>query len=595
MTHLQHIDKLTPLPWHRRLRIPAAVALLLLLGCLPSAAQPEDRQTVAATDTSALRNWDNIVEREFRAGDLRRYDSQPNLYVPDRQSERFAQYHEGAPVYGTDLIRQTEAGVTTAIFGTLFTGIDIDTTPGLTPSEARAVFDEMGGPTFGLTGTPSLWVLPLGEGAYALAWRGTLSSFRDVFIDADTGETLFEVSRIRHQAVGLGTGVLGDRRKMATESIGGTFRARDPLRPAVLQTFDMENDEIRFLNTLIALFNGAPPSLQDLAADADNVWEDGTVVDVHPGAGWSYDYLATQLGWAGIDGRDGDITAFVHPVNPVRVLAAAEQCFANAMDPFECIEYVILLGMIDNAVYVAPFPGVADSTGFMVFGEPLEFPTPLTALDIVAHEMAHGVTWFTARLQDTPPPLPNEPGAINEAFSDIIGTATEFYVQEPGDGPLRADYLMGEDTGFPLRSLRDPQELLNPLTGPYPDHYDNRFLGPEDDGGVHINATILGHVYFLAVEGGTNRTSGLSVTGVGDENRLQIEQTFLNAWVNLVPSFADHAIVGDSLIRSATDLFGSDAAAARAIREALDAVGIPRASSQMHTLSQGCHDSGGCQ
>ncbi len=595
MAHLQHIDRLTLIPWHRRLRIPAAVTILLLSGCLPSAAQPENRRAVAATDASALRDWDNIVEREFRAGDLRRYDSRPNLYVPGRQSERFAQYHEGVPVYGTDLIRQTEAGVTTAILGTLFTGIDIDTTPGLAPSEASAAFAEMAGPLFELVDTPSLWVLPLGEGTYTLVWRGTLSSFRDVFIDADTGETLFEVSRIRHQAVGLGTGVLGDQRKMATESIGGTFRTRDPLRPAVVQTFDMDYDEIRFLNTLLALFNGAPPSLVDLAADTDNVWEDGTVVDVHPGVGWSYDYLATQLGWAGIDGRDSAITAFVHPVNPVRVLAAAEQCFANAMDPFDCIEYLILLGMIDNAVYFAPFPGVADSTGFMVFGEPLEFPTPLTALDIVAHEMAHGVTWFTARLQDTPPPLPNEPGAINEAFSDIIGTATEFYVQDTGDGPLRADYLMGEDTGFALRSLHDPQELSNPLTGPYPDHYDNRYIGQLDAGGVHINATILGHAYFLAVEGGTNRTSGLSVTGVGHENRLQIEQTFFNAWVNLVPSFADHAIVGDSLIRSATDLFGSDADATRALREALDAVGIPRASSRMRAFSQSRQDSRDCQ
>ena len=576
MTHLQPADNLADTPEQRRLRIRAAATILLLLGCLPAAAQPDNRQTVAPADATALRDWDIVVDRLDRAGDLRRYDSQPNLYLSGLQSERFAQYHENIPVYGADLIRQTDAGVTTAILGTLFTGIDVDTTPGLTLAEARAAFGEMARPPFGLTGAPSLWVFPLGEGVYTLAWRGTLSGFRDVFIDAGTGETLFEVSRLRHQAVGLGTGVLGDPRKMATESIGGMFRTRDPLRPAVIGTYDLENDENRFLNTLIALFNGASPSLADLAADADNVWEDGTVVDVHPGVGWSYDYLATQLGWAGIDGRDGDITAFVHPVNPARVVASAEQCFENATDVFEeCIQYVLLLAMVDNAAYFSPFPG-ADSTGFLVFGEPFEFPAPLTALDIVAHEMAHGVTHFTARLGDTPPP--NEPGAIDEAFSDILGTATEFHVQEPGDGPLRADYLMGEDTGFALRSLRDPRELQNPITGPYPDHYDNLYRGEADQGGVHLNATIIGHAYFLAVEGGTNRTSGLGVTGVGHENRLQIERTFFNAWVNLVPSFADHAIVGESLIRSATDLFGADADATRAIREALDAVGIPRAT-----------------
>lgn len=576
MTRPPRIEGLTKA--RRCRRSPAGVTLLLLLGCLPAAAQPDGHLTVAAVDASTLRDWDQMVDLESRTGGLRRYETRPNPYLPERRSERFAQYHDGVPVYGADLIRQTEAGVTTAILGTVFTAIDVGTTPGLSPAEARAAFDAMSAPPFALVGEPSLWVLPLDAGEYTLAWRGTLSSFRDVFIDAGTGEAVFEVSRIRHQAVGLGTGVLGDQRKMATESIGGTFRTRDALRPAAIGTYDLENDETRFLNTLIAMIDGAAPPLAALAADADNVWDDGTVVDVHPGAGWSYDYLATRLGWAGIDGRDGDVTSFVHPVNPARVLAGLEQCSENATDPFEeCIQYVIFLAVIDNAVYFYPFPGT-DSTGFMVFGEPFMFPRPLTALDVIAHEMAHGVTHFTARLTFPPPPTPNEPGALSEAFSDIIGVATEFHVEEPGAGPLRADYLIAEDTGFPLRSLRDPQELQNPITGPYPDHYDNRYLGPLDQGGEHINATILGHAYYLAVEGGTNRTSGLSVTGVGHENRLDIERTFFNAWVNLVPSFADHAIVRESLIRSATDLFGADAAATRAIREALDAVGIPRAS-----------------
>ena len=187
--------------------------------------------------------------------------------------------------------------------------------------------------------------------------------------------------------------------------------------------------------------------------------------------------------------------------------------------------------------------------------------------------MAHGVTHFTAGLGDTPPP--NEPGAINEAFSDIIATATEFYVEEPGDGPLRADYIIGEDAGIYVRSLRDPQELSDPITGgPYPDHYDLLFRGVEDAGGVHINATILGHAYFLAVEGGTNRTSGLGVTGVGHERRLEIERIFFNAWTSLVPAFADHAVTAQALVRSAGDLYGTNAASTRALADALRAVGI---------------------
>ncbi len=556
-------------------RWPLAALFLLAAAWMPVAAQPANgRVAVAATAPAALRDWDAFVDRQLRSGDLRRYDSRSNLYLPGLHTERFAQYHEGVRVYGADIVRQTDGGLTTAVFGTLFSGIDVDTTPGLRVSEARGVFDAMAAPPFGLGAAPGLWVFPLGDGSYALAYEGVLSGFRRVFIDADTGGTLFEVSRIRDHAVGLGAGVLGDLRKMATESMGGTFRTRDRLRPAAIGTFDLENDEVGFVATVLDMIDGAPPPVGDLAADADNVWDDPVVVDVHAGLGWSYDYLATRLGWAGIDGRDGDVTAFVHPVNPERVLTAMRECRANATDVFaECGHFILPLAMIDNAAYFAPFPGAVDSTGLLVFGEPFRRPTSLTAIDIVAHEMAHGVTHFTAGLGDTTPP--NEPGAIDEAFSDIIGTATEFYVEEPGDGPLRADYLVGEDTGFPIRSLRDPGELLEPVTGgPYPDHYDNLFRGRADGGGVHINATILSHAYFLAIEGGTNRTSGLGVTGVGHENRLQIEQIFFNAWVHLVPAFADHAIVAQSLLRSANDLFGPNAAPTRAIADALRAVGI---------------------
>ena len=50
---------------------------------------------VVAPDLSALRDWDAFLDQQLRAGGLRRYDSQPNLYLPGLQSERFAQYHEG--------------------------------------------------------------------------------------------------------------------------------------------------------------------------------------------------------------------------------------------------------------------------------------------------------------------------------------------------------------------------------------------------------------------------------------------------------------------------------------------------------------------
>jgi bacillolysin len=428
-------------------------------------------------------------------------------------------------------------------------------------------------------------VLPTDERGYALTYRGTLSNLRTVFIDASSGDVLFEFSLMREQSgIGLGTGVLGDAKKIATQPLGGVFLTRDLIRPAELRTLDMRRDADRFVDRLLGVFFGSEPTGdQDLSVDDDNRWEDGAVVDVHAALGWTYDYLLTQLGWAGLDGNDGAVDAFVRPFDAAEIVAQATQCAVGALSPEVCEVVVFLRGLVDNAGYF--LPAIPGSTGVMVFGEPFFLPLPLTAVDIIAHEMAHGVTFFTARLGNTAPP--NEPGAIDEAFSDIIGTAVEFYVQPPGNGPLRADYLLGEDSGAPARSLRDPQEIPNSITGRYPDHYSRLYRGSSDFGGVHLNATILGHLYYLAIEGGVNRTSGRAVTGVGAANRLQIERIFFNAWANLLPAFADFRITADCLLQSAIDLYGASSTPTTAMTEAIRAVGL----SGLLT----CHDIGDCR
>ena len=570
---------------HAAVCFAAAVAAALLAQTPVVVQEHQGRRALSLVELSALREWDAAIDQQLRSGALRAYRTRANAFLPGRRSERLSQYHDGIPVYGADLNRQTDGGLTTSVFGTLFTGIDLDTTPGLSMDAARAVLDDLAGPAFEPTADPALWVLPTAGGRYALTYRGTLSDLRTVFIDAGTGEVLFEIGGIRTQSsIGLGTGVRGDLKKMATQPLGGLFLTRDRARPAELRTLDMARNGDRFVDRFFGVFLGdAPTGSQDLAADTDNTWDEGAVVDVHAAIGWTYDYLFTQLGWAGIDGRDGAVDAVVRPVDPAVLNAQAQQCAAGSLSDAECDVVEFLEIFIDNAAYAAPrTPG---STGVLIFGEPDVLPLPLTALDIVGHEMAHGVTFFTAALGDTA--APNEPGAINEGFSDIIGTAVEHYVQPPGGVLLQPDYLLGEDSMAVARSLRDPQEIFNSITGPYPDHYDNLYRGPADSGGVHINAPILEHLYYLAIEGGTNRTSGQTVQGVGSANRLQIERIFFNAWANLLPAFADFRITADCLFQSAVELYGATSAATTAIAQALDAVGIP------NTVT--CHDIGGCR
>src|SRR5687768_6103033 len=128
----------------------------------------------------------------------------------------------------------------------------------------------------------------------------------------------------------------------------------------------------------------------------------------------------------------------------------------------------------------------------------------------------------------------NESGALNESLSDVLGVGAEFYYQPSGSGLRQADYLMGEDSIRPggIRSLANPAAYGDP------DHYSRRFTGRDDNGGVHINSGIPNHAFYLAIEGGVNRTSGLRVTGVGAGNREQIERAFYRAFVSMLSTNA---------------------------------------------------------
>ena len=184
---------------------------------------------------------------------------------------------------------------------------------------------------------------------------------------------------------------------------------------------------------------------------------------------------------------------------------------------------------------------------------------------MVAHELTHGVTQFTSRLQGL-----GEAGALNESFSDMMGTSAEFFFQAAGVGPLKADYQLGEDITTPgaVRSMDNPA-----LYG-HPDHYSQRYQGPQDAGGIHRNCGLSNQVYYLAIEGGTNRTSGLGVQGVGGGNREQIEKVMYRAFTSMMPSAANFATARAVTIQSARDLYGAGSPAERALVQAWTAVGV---------------------
>jgi Zn-dependent metalloprotease len=84
----------------------------------------------------------------------------------------------------------------------------------------------------------------------------------------------------------------------------------------------------------------------------------------------------------------------------------------------------------------------------------------------------------------------------------------------------------------------------------------------------------VSHAYFLAIEGGTNRVSGLAVQGIGTANREQMERVFYRAFMTLLTPAANFAQARAATIQAARDLYGAGGAVERAVTQAWTAVGV---------------------
>ena len=527
------------------------VALSLALAVTLTQLEPSAQGTIrpsALTATSiagaSLRDSDRAITALARSGELSRVAAFADVMAPGRRHERFQQTVNGVPVWASTVTRQSDdAGIPVSVFGEFYEGLDaIETEARLSPQEARRIVSEDVGVELGPV--PSrLFVLVTPSGArlvYAIK-AATISPTLDVFqyfVDARSGAIVDKRSDLKHQSVGTGVGVIGDEKKISTTPQGGLFVAADELRPPSLDTFDFRSNMLavlRYLNGLRPLF----PS--DYASDTDNQWTDSSAVDAHVHSGWTYDYLFKRFGRLGLDDRNLPIVNIVHP--------------STISDPITI-----------NAGYAGD--------GRMLYGDGL--PSGLTyqgqtyaplagGLDVVAHELAHGVTDYTSQLI-----YQGESGALNESFSDMIGTSAEFFFQSPGTGRGQADYLVGEDVVRPggFRSLSAPGSFGDP------DHYSRFLRTSEDDGGVHTNSGIPNNAFYLAIEGGRNLTSGLTVTGVGGANREQIEKVFYRAFTSMLPATARFATARAATIQAARDLYGAGSAAERAVTQAWTAVGV---------------------
>jgi Zn-dependent metalloprotease len=130
--------------------------------------------------------------------------------------------------------------------------------------------------------------------------------------------------------------------------------------------------------------------------------------------------------------------------------------------------------------------------------------------DVVAHELTHGVTQYTAGLV-----YYGQSGALNESMSDVFGTVIQQAIE--GTTAHDADWLIGngimgpELYGEALRSMKAPGTAYdNYIMGkdPQPDHLSRYYIGPADNQGVHINSGIPNKAFYLvAMDIGTDKAA----------------------------------------------------------------------------------------
>jgi Zn-dependent metalloprotease len=184
------------------------------------------------------------------------------------------------------------------------------------------------------------------------------------------------------------------------------------------------------------------------------------------------------------------------------------------------------------------------------------------ALDVVAHELTHGITSFTCKLV-----YRDQSGALNEAFSDIFGEMVEART----DGST--DWINGtllRDNG---RNAKDPSSVEIGKFGYYYPSKMSEFYGRnhpllqqlvgQDNGGVHINNTIITHAHYLLAEGLDD------AIGLRDAERIFYRAQTVHLVAN--SQFIDARL---ACITSAEEIFGQGSVQVQKVAEAFDAVEV---------------------
>ncbi|MFD0310850.1 M4 family metallopeptidase [Streptomyces sp. NPDC127119] len=448
---------------------------------------------------------------------------------------RYERTYDGLPVLGGDLVvHETKAGTTQGVTKATKATIKV---ADVTPSIARSTAEKQAvtaakaeGSTKSAADKAPRKVVWAADGKPVLAYETVVGGFQHdgtpqelhVVTDAESGKKLYEWEAVK---TGIGNSQYSGTVTIGTSLSGSTYQLNDTSRGSH-KTYNL---------------NKGTSGTGTLFTDADDTWGTGAAsntqtaaVDAHYGAQVTWDFYKNVLGRTGIKN--------------------------NGVAAYSRVHY--------STAYVNAF--WQDSCFCMTYGDGAGSVKPLTSLDVAGHEMSHGVTANTAGLNYS-----GESGGLNEATSDIFGTAVEFYAASSSDV---GDYLIGEKidingNGTPLRYMDKPSK-----DGASKDSWSSS-LGSVD---VHYSSGPANHFFYLLSEGSGAKTingvsynsttsNGTTLTGIGRDKAIKI---WYKALTEYMTSTTKYAGARTATLSAASALYGSTSTEYKAVAAAWSGVNV---------------------
>jgi Zn-dependent metalloprotease len=451
--------------------------------------------------------------------------------LTDRDGTRHVRYDrtvDGLPVVGGDLVVAKTAGGAVKDShwnrGKAVAPASTKATVGRAAASATAATSAK----YPVDSTAAVLVVYASEGTPRLAWQVTTTGIRasqtpsrlKTWVDARTGKVIDSAETIEE---GTGNTQYSGPVTLETRAGAGLFALRDSHDNFTTNlNRATSGDGSAVTNTVDAFGNGSTTDTRTAAADAQ--W----------GAQKTFEYYSTTHNRAGIWNTGAGARSRVH--------------YGNAYN---------------NAFW---------DGAQMSYGDGVGNTRPLTSIDVAGHEMSHGVTENTANLT-----YRGESGGLNEATSDIFGTAVEFYASSASSDV--GDYLVGEKiningNGTPLRYMDRPSK-----DGRSADCW-SRTVGRLD---VHYSSGPLNHWFYLVSEGSTAKTlNGVSynsptcnnvpMSGAGRDVAAKV---WYRTLTTKLTSNSGYAAARNGAIASAKELYGRNSAQCAAVLNGFTAIAVP--------------------